>query len=255
MTLESYNGPQLDNVTVPPEDFEGLSKEECIDIVKEWFGENFEDPVHNDMYITAEGGYQYIWGGPYDAREIIWEAFEKVLPEETIEAVIEDLESDGTTNWTSAHRRVQPPEEDIDPAIPFNEMQRHISELEEAIANLQNRPAGIGHNRPPEPIEDAPITNIDIENITVNINILKSQEPYNVEDKEQVEQAVEELSTIRKKLGDYFAEKGKEFIDEAIKAAGAEFGKNAMRVGALYAASKILEKLVQAAVSWTNMIF
>lgn len=172
-----------------------------------------------------------------------------------MEAAIEDIQSDGTLNWTVAHRRVQPPEPDEDPILPFGEMQRYISELERALINLQERPVGIGHNRPPEPIEEVPLTKIDVQNITVNIDILKSQKPYNVDDKEKVNNAIGQLTSISKKLGNYFAEKGKTFIDEAIKAAGAEFGKKGIQVGAVYVICELLEKIIHSALSWFHMLF
>ena len=34
-----------------------------------WFLANYEDPVENTPYDSAEGGYQFIHGGPYEARE------------------------------------------------------------------------------------------------------------------------------------------------------------------------------------------
>lgn len=261
MVLESYNGPQLDDVTPPPRDFDSLSKEDCIEAVTTWFFENFEDPVHHDSYISAEGGYQYIWGGPYDASEILWEAFEGHLPPEIIEEAIEDIQSDGTFDWTSANRRVQPPEPELeeDPVFSFREMKKRISELEDALAKYQERPAGIGHNGPPEPIEEEPLDRIDIQNITINIKVLKSQEPYKVNEKEKVNKALGQLDSISKKLGAYFARKGDLFIDEAVKAAGAELGKRAIQagtaVGAAYAIYEILEKLLHSANHWANMVF
>ncbi len=40
-----------------------------IEAMIEWFNDNFEDPAQRTPFNTAEGGYQWIWGGPYDARE------------------------------------------------------------------------------------------------------------------------------------------------------------------------------------------
>ena len=37
--------------------------------MRKWFFEHFEDPAHRTPYESREGGYQWIWGGPYDARE------------------------------------------------------------------------------------------------------------------------------------------------------------------------------------------
>jgi hypothetical protein len=45
------------------------SRETKLAVMKTWFFENYEDPVENTLYESAEGGYQYIWGGPYDAHQ------------------------------------------------------------------------------------------------------------------------------------------------------------------------------------------
>ena len=54
--------------TTEPPSLEGLDREARIEAMVEWFGDNFEDPAQETPYESAEGGYIYIWGGPYDAR-------------------------------------------------------------------------------------------------------------------------------------------------------------------------------------------
>ena len=80
----------VDKKLRPPEaaidDLEGKSLHEAI---KDWFLSNFEDPAHETPYNGKEGGYQWIWGGPYDAREQIENYFGSAVPEEVIDAVVE----------------------------------------------------------------------------------------------------------------------------------------------------------------------
>lgn len=64
----------------------------------EWFHERYEDPAQRLPYISKEGGYQWIYGGPYDAREVLADNFPKES-EEIIEAAVEEIESDGLTDW------------------------------------------------------------------------------------------------------------------------------------------------------------
>lgn len=69
-----------------------------------WFYRHYEDPVHNCPYESAEGGYQYIWGGPYDAREEIEAQFPKASAK-VVDAVVAELEDDtedtpGCTEWS-----------------------------------------------------------------------------------------------------------------------------------------------------------
>jgi hypothetical protein len=53
----------------------------------EWFLENYKDPADGVPYDSAEGGYQYWSGGPYDAREEIWSQFPDASASEIDEAV------------------------------------------------------------------------------------------------------------------------------------------------------------------------
>ena len=69
-----------------------------IDALVEWFFERYEDPAQRLPYISAEGGYQWIYGGPYDAREELAENFPD-LPDDVIEAAVDEIESDGLTDW------------------------------------------------------------------------------------------------------------------------------------------------------------
>jgi hypothetical protein len=41
----------------------------------EWFFSHYEDPAEGVPHDSGEGGYQYIFGGPYDAREVLEENF------------------------------------------------------------------------------------------------------------------------------------------------------------------------------------
>ncbi len=79
-----------------PDDEEELQSR--IDSLVEWFHERYEDPAQRLPYISKEGGYQWIYGGPYDAREVLADNFPKES-EEIIEAAVEEIESDGLTDW------------------------------------------------------------------------------------------------------------------------------------------------------------
>ena len=66
-------------------------RERQIEVMRHWFENNYEDPVHSCPYITAEGGYQYIWGGPYDAQEELDNEFSGIVPDEIIQELAHDL--------------------------------------------------------------------------------------------------------------------------------------------------------------------
>ncbi len=69
----------------------GISVAELVD----WFNAEFENPVHHVPYETAEGGFQYYAGGPYDARDELLDHFPNA-PETLIEQAARIIEEEGT---------------------------------------------------------------------------------------------------------------------------------------------------------------
>lgn len=57
----------------------------------EWFLARYEDPNENCPYESAEGGYQFIWGGPYDAEEELFDAWGHLYDMALITQVAERL--------------------------------------------------------------------------------------------------------------------------------------------------------------------
>jgi len=74
------------------------SPDEQYAVMGTWFRERFENPAERTPYETAEGGYIWIWGGPYDAEEELTEEFEGYVPTEVIERLASDL-SDESPEW------------------------------------------------------------------------------------------------------------------------------------------------------------
>ncbi|MDD9990834.1 MAG: hypothetical protein OXP75_03455, partial [Rhodospirillales bacterium] len=112
-----------------------------IDTLVEWFFERFEDPAHRLPYETAEGGFQWIYGGPFDAREQLEENF----PDEAghvIDAAVDRIESDGLTEWAP----VSKPEDygDLEDVARSRE-----DDLNEIVRELDDLISGI-----PEPTSD-----------------------------------------------------------------------------------------------------
>ncbi|MBI9086696.1 MAG: hypothetical protein JEZ11_24075 [Desulfobacterales bacterium] len=76
------------------EELKNEDKEFQIEVMKEWFSRFFENPVESTPYETKEGGYQYIWGGPYNAKEELENEFSGIVSEEAIEELVEELETE-----------------------------------------------------------------------------------------------------------------------------------------------------------------
>jgi len=85
--LEMENGLDFSGTTLGEDD-------SSIDEMIAWFFENYEDPVHGVPYESAEGGYQYYNGGPYDARVVLEEQFPDAL-DEHLDAAASKIETQG----------------------------------------------------------------------------------------------------------------------------------------------------------------
>jgi hypothetical protein len=73
-------------------DLRDADPETQLEVMEAWFRQNFEDPAQQTPYESAEGGYQYIWGGPYDAKEELTHEFSGVVPDQVIERLAVRLE-------------------------------------------------------------------------------------------------------------------------------------------------------------------
>lgn len=144
-------------------------KAEKRELMVQWFRQNFEDPAENTTYVTAEGGYLWNHGGPHDATEQLFDMFGSMVSESLIEEVAREVEAGGITEWASAHLddwedeivEDEPSLDDYgdDPNERYGSPADHQAR-EQARAALRNllamvdAPVGMGHNNPPEDIED-----------------------------------------------------------------------------------------------------
>ena len=83
---------------------EGAKAELRYQAMRIWFLSRYCDPAYDTPYNGKEGGYLYIYGGPYDASEELQGQFGGLLPDEEIQAVVEDVESDGILEWAPIHK-------------------------------------------------------------------------------------------------------------------------------------------------------
>ena len=85
------------------DDFGSMSREEQIDVMRQWFFMLYEDPANETPYAGREGGYLYVNGGPYDAEEELREQFEEVVGEEPIMVLVNELSNLGH-EWAPTSR-------------------------------------------------------------------------------------------------------------------------------------------------------
>ena len=77
-----------------------LSEEEQLDVMEFWFRERYQDPANCLPYESAEGGYIWITGGPYDAKEVLGEEFGESVRQDPIDSLVRKLESE-CVDWAS----------------------------------------------------------------------------------------------------------------------------------------------------------
>ena len=74
-------------------DLSGADRETQIAVIRRWFYQNYEDPAERTPYESREGGYIWIWGGPYEAREEVETEFYDIISEDVIDEVVTELDS------------------------------------------------------------------------------------------------------------------------------------------------------------------
>jgi hypothetical protein len=109
----------------------GLQKE----VMAVWFRAHFEDPDNSCPYDSREGGYQYIYGGPFDAREELEVEFSGIVSDEAIEELTEELESE-CVEWSgdSSVTTDELTEWDYEPSV---QIPKHLQTLNDSIATAE----------------------------------------------------------------------------------------------------------------------
>jgi hypothetical protein len=159
--------------------FADTDPDEQRELMIAWFHQNFEDPQNETPWDGETKSYMYLWGGPYDAGEQLWNKFGDFVSEDFINDVTKEIQSDGIFDWAPSSNspfyddgRDDEDEEQPEPPsldIYLDESSDRYGSLEEqearararaALDELQkaldaSRPIGIGHNRPPaEEVEE-----------------------------------------------------------------------------------------------------
>jgi hypothetical protein len=134
-----------------------------------------------------------------------------------------------------------------DPQALHKEMLRRIASLEEALAQLVAPKPGIGHNNPPELIEQVPFGDLERNRVATAIAVVKAQPPEPAVAPAEATEAASWLNAIGERLAAYLDS----FCSEAAKSAGSEFGKRLIQGGVLVL---VAERLIAAGHAVTNWI-
>lgn len=105
-----------------------------VEVMREWFSSRYVDPVHECPYDSEEGGYIYLWGGPYDAAEEIEGEFGQYVDEAVIRGLIKELEAD-CHEWSAVRDDDPDPDEDFLAAIGSD--LDHVAELASSLSAIE----------------------------------------------------------------------------------------------------------------------
>lgn len=83
----------------PNSAFKNKSKKTQKELIKRWFLERFCDPAEVLPHVSDEGGYLYLWGGPYNPMEVIPDRFSGIASENAVEECINELIAQSGTDW------------------------------------------------------------------------------------------------------------------------------------------------------------
>jgi hypothetical protein len=84
-----------------------LTQDDQLALMRHWFDGRY-DPPDELPYDSSEGGFQWIWGGPYDARDVIENEFGGIASDDAIEELVSELR-DINYEWSG-----KPSDEDFD---------------------------------------------------------------------------------------------------------------------------------------------
>ncbi|HEY1425288.1 MAG TPA: hypothetical protein VGF50_01325 [Caulobacteraceae bacterium] len=233
-----------------------LSDDAKLDYMEAWFRHYYEDPAHSLPYVSAEGGYQWVTGGPYQARLELSSQFEGVVANELIEKVAQRLDGYGF-EWAPSANHPDRADEEAEPREPevwepdLDDIIKHLEAggavvpdepdsplrlgvlnrleaLETAVAELRH--VGMGHNRPPEGLEEVqavPPEQLDI--IAGEIAVVRAE----IAEPEPNALAIAKAGRNFREVGNWLGAKLGMMVDEAVKTYGKGVGAAALAGTAL----------------------
>ena len=231
------------------EELETLEPEMQKEVLKAWFFRNFEDPAESTPHDSSEGGYQFIWGGPYDADEELRDEFEPLgVSHEVIDEVVEEVTKDGLFLWAPTRDRLTDESERhvddgwyplaLDEAVfprPSEEQAarqnvlERIGALEERLRALEDNPPVAGSNVPPWTTETAPLSVDEYLRIEQIVKSIRGQARSDAPDQSSLDEEVSQLKDVAIRLGQWLKDRLDAGADAFMKVVGAGVGHGAGR--------------------------
>ena len=202
-----------------------------------WFNKFFEDPAQQTPYNSREGGYQWIWGGPYDALEQIGDEFGDRYSQNLLERAAKEVQKDGIYDWApsdlhqdmagrdDAEDQISQPDFGNAKEIDIrNAILLELDEIAAALPKLERPNYSLGGNNPPP---EARFWEAEFEEIESQIRTIGSAEhdmrQLLAEQAPDVQKVSEEVRRLQR-AGDFLKEKLDKGIDAFITAFGKTMG-------------------------------
>ena len=93
----SSNYRKKDFSSITPQQLKNASNEIKLEVMREWFNDNYDNPVNVAPWDGEEGGYQ-IPGGGSDAEDVLRDEFEEIVGEDLIVELANEL-NDTSHEW------------------------------------------------------------------------------------------------------------------------------------------------------------
>lgn len=88
------------------------NNDEQLIAMRAWFHAHYCDPAHETPYNGREGGYLFIYGGPFDPAEVLPERFSGIVDDEIIQVVIDEMYEEVGDQWAPIQYTM--PDEEIE---------------------------------------------------------------------------------------------------------------------------------------------
>lgn len=131
----------VDGKNIPAQSLRYKSRADQIEAMRNWFFENYEDPANACPYESREGGYHYIYGGPYDAHDELQEMFGDFVKLDYIEELVDELQSE-CFEWSGNSNNSDWYDDDIYDAVisseePYDKFLENVGKIK-AVAKLEH---------------------------------------------------------------------------------------------------------------------
>ena len=222
-------------------------KNAAIDDMVGWFSEHFEDPANQTPWDGEDETYIFVSGGPYAARDVIWEQYGDQFPEGWIESAVREIERDGIYDWapTPTGDYYEHPEdgEAASSQVLVAQLQAELDDLEAHIEALPVSPGNVGHNMPPEEIGLPPYTDETRAELVRSIEVVRTELESEEPNRTVLEDTENRFRNIGSQILKWTAQKADLAVDEAIKSGIRAFTWTSFAAGILSIAGKIASLL------------